>query len=58
MYGEREVHENLECEYTVIKCPHEACELHNFRKEINLHKESCKYKPFPCPYCNEDFYKD
>ena len=40
------------CDYTEIKCKHDACRNHYVeRKSLKEHEEKCKHRPHTCPYC-------
>ena len=40
------------CDYTEIKCKHDACRNHYVeRKSLKEHEEKCRYRPHTCPYC-------
>ena len=40
------------CDYTEIKCKHDACRNHYVeRKSLKEHEEKCRHRPHTCPYC-------
>ena len=41
------------CDYTKIKCKHDACHYQYLeRKSLKDHEEKCRHRPYTCPYCS------
>ena len=41
------------CDYTKIKCKHDACHYQYLeRRSLKDHEEKCRHRPYTCPYCS------
>lgn len=45
-------HLSKTCEYSVVKCVHDGCNISIERRDYKNHESVCDFKTEKCPFCS------